>query len=152
MPDLRRCVWAEWLAYASVKRDVTSLGLRVLARHVLSIIVLPDHVLLPLQVRAGASLDGALDNLLVDHVELVLVGDTSPLIVRVDGFDLWGGDSLVVLLELFQFLSFRDDHRPVVRLIQNGSPFALGVDHLVLVSVIPRLDFSDRLDGPLRRS
>jgi hypothetical protein len=122
-----------------------------LARHVLSIIVLPDHVLLPLQVRAGASLDGALDNLLVDHVELVLVGDSSPLIVRVDGFDLWGGNSLVVLLELFQFLSFRDDHGPVIRLIQHGSPFALGVDHLVPVSVIPRLDFSDRLDGPLRR-
>ena len=151
MPDLRRCVWAKWLAYASVKRDVTSLGLRVLARHVLSIIVLPDHVLLPLQVRAGASLDGALDNLLVDHVELVLVGDPSTLIVRVDGFDLWGSNSLVVLLELFQFLSFRDDHGPVIRLIQHGSPFALGVDHLVPVSVIPRLDFSDRLDGPLGR-
>ena len=151
MPDLRRCVRAEWLAYASVKRDVTSLRLRVLARHVLSIIVLPDHVLLPLQVRAGASLDGALDNLLVDHVELVLVGDPSPLIVRVDGFDLWGGNSLVVLLELFQFLSLRDDHGPVIRLTQHGSPFALGVDHLVPVSVIPRLDFSDRLDGPLGR-
>jgi hypothetical protein len=108
-------------------------------------------VLLPLQVRAGASLDGALDNLLVDHVELVLVGDPSTLIVRVDGFDLWGGNSLVVLLELFQFLSFRDDHGPVIRLIQHGSPFALGVDHLVPVSVIPRLDFSDRLDGPLGR-
>ena len=108
-------------------------------------------MLLPLQVRAGASLDGALDNLLVDHVELVLVGDTSTLIVRVDGFDLWGGNSLVVLLELFQFLSFRDDHGPVIRLIQHGSPFALGVDHLVPVRVIARLDFSDRLDGPLRR-
>ena len=122
-----------------------------MARHVLSIIVLPDHVLLPLQVRAGASLDGALDNLLVDHVELVLVGDPSTLIVRVDGFDLWRGNSLVVLLELFQFLSFRDDHGPVIRLIQHGSPFALGVDHLVPVSVIARLDFSDRLDGPLGR-
>ena len=152
---MRRClndVRAKWLADPSVKRDVTSLGLRILARHVLSIIVLPDHVLLPLQVRAGASLDCALDNLLVDHIELVLVGDPSPLIVRMNGFDLWRGNSLVVLLELFQFLSFRDDHGPVIRLIQHGSPFALGVDHLVPVSIIARLDFSDRLDGSLGRS
>lgn len=88
-----------------------------MARHVLSIIVLPDHVLLSLQVWASASLDGALDNLLVDHVELVLVRDPSPLIIRMDSFDLWRGNSLVVLLELFQFLSFRDDHGPVIRLI-----------------------------------
>ena len=74
-------------------------------------------MLLPLQVRASASLDGALDNLLVDHIELVLVGDPSPLIIRMNGFDLWRGNSLVVLLELFQFLSFRDDHGPVIRLI-----------------------------------
>ena len=155
MPDLRRClhdIRAKWLADPSVKRDVTSLGLRILARHVLSIVVLPDHVLLPLQVRASASLDGALDNLLVDHVELVLVGNPSPLIILVDGFDLWRGNSLVVSLELFQFLPFRDDHGPVIRLIQHGSSFALGVDHLVPVSIIARLDFSNRLDGSLGRS
>jgi len=110
-------VRAKWLAYPSVKRDVTSLGLRILARHVLSVIVLSNHVLFPLQVWAGASLDCALDNLLVDHVELVLVGDTSSLIILVDSFDLRWSNSLVVLLELFQFLSFRDDHGPVIRLI-----------------------------------
>jgi hypothetical protein len=109
-------------------------------------------VLLPLQVWASASLDGALDNLLVDHIELVLVGDSSPLIILVDSFDLRWGNSLVVLLELFQFLPFRDDHGPVIRLIQHGSSFALGVDHLVPVSIIARLDFSDRLDGSLGRS
>jgi hypothetical protein len=155
LPDLRRClhdVRAKWLADPSVKGDVTSLGLRILARHVLSIIVLPDHVFLPLQVWASASLDGALDNLLVDHVELVLVGDTSSLIILVDSFDLRWSNSLVVLLELFQYLSFRDYHGPVIRLIQHGSPFTLGVDHLVPVSIIARLDFSDRLDGSLGRS
>jgi hypothetical protein len=143
---------AKWLADPSIKGDVTSLGLRILARHVLSIIVLSNHVLLPFQVWASASLDGALDNLLVDHVELVLLGDTSPLIILVDSFDLRWSNSLVVLLELFQFLPFRDDNGPIIRLIQHGSPFTLGVDHLVPMSVIARLDFSDRLDGSLGRS
>ena len=82
-------------------------------------------MLLPLQVWASDSLDGALDNPLVDHVELVLVEDPSPLIILMNSFDLRRGNSLLVLLESFQFLSFRDDHRPIVRLIQYGSSFAL---------------------------
>ena len=82
-------------------------------------------MLLSLQVWASTSQDGAFDDLLVDHVELVLVWDPSPLIILMDSFDLWRGNSLLVLLELFQFLSFRDDHRPIIRLIQYWSSFAL---------------------------
>lgn len=108
-------------------------------------------MLLPLQVWAGTSLDGALDNLLVDHVELVLIGDPSPLIILIDSFDLWRRNSLLVLLELFQFLSFRYNDRPIIWLIQYGSSFALGIDHLIPVSIISGLDFSDRLNGTLGR-
>jgi hypothetical protein len=96
-------------------------------------------------------LNGALDNLLVDHVELLLIGDPSSLLILIYSFDLRRANSLLVLLELFQFLSFRDDHRPFIGLVQYGSSFALGIDNLVPLSIIAGLDFSDGLDGSLGR-
>lgn len=110
--------------------------MRVLPRNILSNVVLSDHLFSPFKIRAGTSLDHTFDDLLIDHINWLLIGNASSLLILVDSFDSGWNNPLLILLKLLQFFPLRNDHGPIIRLIKGRSSLALGIDHMFLLSII----------------
>ena len=114
LSDLRRrCLNYTWrnissLTYSSIKRNITSLGMGILPWNILPIIIFPDHLLSPFEVRACTSLNNTIYDLFIYHIKLLLVWDTPSIFFLGDSFNPRRYNILLILLKLFQFFSFRN--------------------------------------------
>lgn len=70
--------------------------MRVLSGDILSIVVFPDHLFSPFEIRANTSLDNTIYDLFIYHIKLLLVGDASSDFII--GYSLDSGrDNMLVI-------------------------------------------------------